>query len=386
MIQAYKTNDIPLLKQCRLPITPLVTEFYLLERLRAECKPSFSPAQNTLSTEIHMTYDRFADTFAHTLRDYLVLICAGEARHAGSCKCGMIREIPQVASTPNVDQRNVIYEKTVNYDPIVTLSTTAELFGRFGWEGSVGGMQWHSIANWGLQYGKVSNQLFCDVVMTLQHNNSNVFGKPVMFDLDNSLGIFLNTKMFNDLLEWPLAKGWTAQLLTKHYSISSDTLWLLKRAARVGIIQQYREVWADIDTGSRQYALPEVVWGDNKEYTLTPGRWNGIRIPDMFKEAGVPMPAASIRVAEHNNVYWQSKSSNVPQSTDDTGKLPKTAKEIYFCEIEVEGLKKKKDTKEAISEPKQQVSKKNTIPFPAWMLKKPIKQTLADTPVSVKES
>jgi hypothetical protein len=125
-----------------------------------------------------------------TIRDYLTMACAGEARHAWDyCKTAHLVGGPFGKRCP---VREYVYEGVTRYNPISLLRVTRNLFSE-EWENGYGGHAWYEIAAlalemwsvdpWGSSLRTVS--LYVERAINMAHNLGPVFNKPVLI-MENS--------------------------------------------------------------------------------------------------------------------------------------------------------------------------------------------------------
>lgn len=311
----YNTKSFTALTKCRLSVTRIALELYLLERLKALEPAPFQASHDRVYREIDFAHHQYVKALARTFRDFLVFICAGEGRHADHW-------FGDVGEWSGIGERHVVYKDTLAYDPITTLRVASKLFARWGWGGkvgkkvgesqwtpcvSVGGLQWHRIAECGLSYGRISDSIFCDTVMTLQHNGNRLFNKPIMFrcEDDESVPVLyvLNTKFAKDLLDWPAYKAHFNHRTLAHLEIDGRIISLIQKAARVGLIKQHAKAWAEIEGTSFERKLPAVQWGTKTHYNFNEGSQD-FDVVEMFKEAGLTPPAEKRRQVNGANILF----------------------------------------------------------------------------------
>jgi len=124
---------------------------------------------------------KFESVFARKLRDYLFLICVGEARHAYEQTRKVI--FPQLMPhSKGKNWRNSVYQDAVFFDPVASSKNLLYVFNDCYWyNSSYGGKNWGCLVNLYLKYGQVSDRLFIDMVLNKQHNNGTVFNKKIIF-------------------------------------------------------------------------------------------------------------------------------------------------------------------------------------------------------------
>lgn len=126
----------------------------------------------------------FEKAFAKMLFDYTVFTCMGEARHARNHTRGR-RAFPELemnGSAGGETHRNLVYANASEYDPMDTLEKMYDTFNSVKWyDSSYGGKKWGKLAEIGRTYGTVSNRVFIDSIVHLQHNSGSIFNKPLIF-------------------------------------------------------------------------------------------------------------------------------------------------------------------------------------------------------------
>ena len=127
----------------------------------------------------------FEKVFAKMLFDYTVFVCMGEARHARR-QTWQARSFPELTikgrDAGSQATRSIVYSKTAEFDPRTALDVMAESFGAVRWrDNSFGGPKWATLAETGLKYEIVSDRVFIDNIIHLQHNSGTIFNKPIFF-------------------------------------------------------------------------------------------------------------------------------------------------------------------------------------------------------------
>lgn len=186
--------DFALVERKQDPLE-MVASFYLTEALATQAKETtFACEANRLQEEIH-------GQIAAQLATYLILACAGEARHALRILVGMdedsaeekfynfLRDTLSLSSGRDRWARIDAQEKIVAYlstrggaDVIAFLRGACTLFSYHGWESAFGGKKWANIAEAALMYlcGEIPRRTFIDHTFDLHHNTGSVFGKHPM--------------------------------------------------------------------------------------------------------------------------------------------------------------------------------------------------------------
>lgn len=117
---------------------------------------------------------------ARAFRDYIALVCAGEARHANK-KCSVYWSGYHAHGV----ERDTVYMEVCEYNPHDILTAALPLFGRTWLSPSYGGWSWHRIAKTGLLYGTIPDLAFLDLAVDLSHNSGPFLDKGVIFHVSN---------------------------------------------------------------------------------------------------------------------------------------------------------------------------------------------------------
>lgn len=163
---------------------------------------SFSPSGERLRRDIREFYDKLCAKFAEALYNYIIYACCREMKHAEE----FCSHTPMFILGKRTDtiSRMGIRERIHRCDPVYVLRFSEHIFGSFEWNRSFGGEKWCKAAKLALQYGKISNVLFIDRIIDLQHNTGSLFSKdnPYFVGRDDSLKGFLTCKtMITDEFE-----------------------------------------------------------------------------------------------------------------------------------------------------------------------------------------
>lgn len=242
-----------------------ILDFYYLEAMmdRAKRLPVVPlPSQEKWREDLNRQYEPFVWGFAASVRDYLFLICLGEARHAHEYAGGYFSQVEIGES------RESAYRQAVQFSPQKNIHRLITLFNEYKWyEQGYGSTPWGNIATAIKLHGQVPDAVFIDLVVAIEHNNGNVFDKTevskvIAFECDiklcgRVLEYFLNDKANLDILTHPV---------DRHFKwLSRETLSLLSRyyhvVSRKDAPSEIQEVLAQ-----RPPRLPrgyESPWGNN---------------------------------------------------------------------------------------------------------------------------
>jgi hypothetical protein len=167
-----------ILSSPRQRLLSFAATFYILIELETKGYNSFQFRAYT---------KQFEKVFAKMLFDYTVFVCMGESRHSKA----QTREeyvFPELLPPNNGDNRerhrHTVYLRASEYDPMYALELMEKAFNEVRWgdEGSFGGKKWGHLAGAGRQYGSISDRVFIDSIVHLQHNNGTIFNKPIFFE------------------------------------------------------------------------------------------------------------------------------------------------------------------------------------------------------------
>jgi len=240
-----------------LNIAVCTLTFYALEWLDKllEEKRFSRAALLQLSEEVKAFRHFFEGKFARALFDYLAFICFGEARWSACESWGPLSlEIWQNVPASRLASRWRAYRLALNYDPSDFLPKLERLFTENEWLPSFGGENWARIAAFAQKFGgELSNWLFVDGAVSLQHNTGCPFNKGVIFERNITLH-----KILDYIFEEEPSK-WLQQL-----SIGTEAAKFFRRAKMLGL--RLPEV-----TGRNFGEFPKVPWGKKKLKLITEG-------------------------------------------------------------------------------------------------------------------
>ena len=139
------------------------------------------------------SYEEFTKVLARAMHDYIVLICAGEARH------GDERGSSHYHTAFWGGRRSEVFDEAKRFNPLETLKETKWVFSGVGWEDGYGGEAWETIAHLGLRYYEFESlpdrdTVFIDMCFDLRHNNGFAFDKDIIFCPSGYLQALLDTK------------------------------------------------------------------------------------------------------------------------------------------------------------------------------------------------
>ena len=170
----------------------IAAEFYMLQALElmsAGKFESFRKSHDKWRDDFLSHKHVFEERFAKALFDYMVMACAGEARHA-SDKCSYYLDY-----LPTGGGRYSSAEVAFRYDPISVSKVTQYLF-EHDWAGGYGGRAWAKIARAVRYYKEMPLTAFIDHCVDLSHNNGSVFNKYDLrvFRVCSNYAAFLDDK------------------------------------------------------------------------------------------------------------------------------------------------------------------------------------------------
>jgi len=125
----------------------------------------------------------FHTRLARTMRDSLVGMAFGEARHAKEVARTNITVRPKDGSY-EIIRRNRQSRESV-YGNLHRFSTTdiiqiKALFDDEGWDGSFGGRAWSELCERAMQYEQLPPTIYCDLVFHVVHNGGCAFSKGLL--------------------------------------------------------------------------------------------------------------------------------------------------------------------------------------------------------------
>ena len=204
-----------------------IVDFYITEAVTAFHPEFGNKAQEKLYDDAVEYFATLSHDMALCFRDYLVMICLGEARHAGRIAEWRWENIPDGES------RSESYKFAVEFDPIKALPKLEELFSSDtnDWRGpGYGVSSWAKIARAAMNYGERPDAVFVDNVIDIAHNGGIAFDKyqvskymDLYLDFYAELEDFLTEKsnvpnILTDLP--PVAWGYSTNYLGPHFGMA----------------------------------------------------------------------------------------------------------------------------------------------------------------------
>src|SRR3990167_6029127 len=189
-----------------------IVDFYITEAVTAFHPEFGNKAQEKLYDDAVEYFATLSHDMALCFRDYLVMICLGEARHAGRIAEWRWENIPDGES------RNESYKFAVKFDPIKTLPKLVELFSsdtNDWWGPGYGGGSWAKIVRAAMNYGEWPDAVFVDNVIYIAHNGGVAF--------DNTPNILTNLPSVVRGYQGSFKKGYIstkAKLFIQRYHIT----------------------------------------------------------------------------------------------------------------------------------------------------------------------
>jgi len=189
-----------------------IVDFYITEAVTSSHPEFGNKAQEKLYNDAVEYFATLSHDMALCFRDYLVMICLGEARHAG-----MIAEW-KWANVPDDKSRGESYKFATKFDPIKTLPKLEELFSgdTNNWRGpGYGGNSWAKIVRAAMNYGDWPDAVFVDNVIDIAHNGGIAFDK---FEASRYMDLYLD--FYTELEDFLTDKSNTQNILTDLPSIA----------------------------------------------------------------------------------------------------------------------------------------------------------------------
>ena len=183
-----------------------VVDFYITEAVTSFHPEFGNKAQEKLYDDAVEYFATLSHDMALCFRDYLVMICLGEARHAGRIAEWRWENIPDGES------RNESYKFATKFDPAKTLPKLVELFSSDtnDWHGpGYGGGSWAKIARAAMNYGEWPDAVFVDNVIDIAHNGGIAFDK---YQVSGHMDLYLD--FYGDLEDFLTDKSNVSNILT----------------------------------------------------------------------------------------------------------------------------------------------------------------------------
>jgi len=166
----------------------------------------------------------FDARLADLLADYLALICFGEARWALFKSNGPY--VLDVFLTPP-SNRLAAYLTALDYDPERFLPLLKTLFEINDWEYNYGGSAWANLADVASRRSSMSDRIFCNTVINLEHNMGTCFNKGCLIQSrSSSLMEVLSDISYDEVTHW-----------LKNWPISTQAFRFLRWADRLGVVK-----------------------------------------------------------------------------------------------------------------------------------------------------
>ena len=208
---------------------PAVVEFYLLQAMELVGEGMAPvPSVRGWRRQVSQLLADYETGLALRLRDYMILACFGEARHAQEQCSHMLSELPRC------DSRSGAASVALGYDPQSILEATAHLFEVGSWGQNYGGSSWARVARCAMNYGSVSDRIFVDGVVNLTHNSGTAFDK-----VDYGLVVTRRPSLYDDFLDFKCGSKSPADLLCTYGALlphgSAAEALLVNCMARLGL-------------------------------------------------------------------------------------------------------------------------------------------------------
>lgn len=147
-------------------------DFYGIQVMQVLAKPDmFRHSHVRWQQEFNAHAEKFIENLACMMFDYVVLACAGEARHGPNHVKHYIDGIRRGGS------RESVYSEARNFSPRDILTKCISLFRDYSWPSSYGGDKWADIAEAGLKFWTLPRDGFIDHCVDLCHNGGTAFNK-----------------------------------------------------------------------------------------------------------------------------------------------------------------------------------------------------------------
>lgn len=241
----------------RMDYMTAVHTFYVLQdlstlRIRGDSS-TVRRAQRKLLYDAN-TYlkETFAPRMARTLRDYLLMVSVGEARHAGENSEAhyCISGIPS--------QRGEAYKFGQIYEVNSLLNGLHIIFNEQKWINGYGGKSWGTLIEKAARYGIVSNSLFIDTAVNLTHNNGLCYDKGILVSNGQDIIPFLDYRQHYDAILW----GMNCLLSIEEYVY--DLLHAACNLRMIFALTGENINYNELRISKQLLSFPYVSWGEEK--------------------------------------------------------------------------------------------------------------------------
>lgn len=181
----------------RFYIEKIIKIFYLLDFMRAMLyKPTymFLKSAEALRDDINEVYAKYTHNLANILYDYIIYAIVMELEHAPD-KCDITPQ--EIAGYPTYKLYDYFTKRDMSsIYPKTFLKMALKVFESGDWEYAYGGWKWAKAVQYAINRPKMSDVLFIDSVVDLQHNTSSLFSKsnPFFHPCDRGIIGFLDNK------------------------------------------------------------------------------------------------------------------------------------------------------------------------------------------------
>jgi len=198
--------------------------FYALEFLLSELRRcgKRNVAIERLLEQVKVEFEAYSQFLSNAIYDYFCLAAFGEARHAEvHCLKGW-----GLDCFPPRCSRDDAYRIAKSFDPKEFLPLLLTVFSG-EWESGWGGGAWFDIVELAMKRERLSNTVFIDRAINLEHWNGNCFDKGVIFhecksDLEEML------IAINDLEPEIWLEDWSVSPLARSFLVKADRLGVLE--------------------------------------------------------------------------------------------------------------------------------------------------------------
>lgn len=205
----------------------LAYQFYSIMALALCIKPQFGVhSHDKFMRDFEEYRNDFNSHVAKMFYDYIALICLGEMRHGAENS-----DFELDIECFNSKGRDDIWFGRRDWSADSVLRMAKDFFNEFKnpWRRGYGGNKWRMIAEGGLKYGKVADEVFIDYCFDLEHNNCYIFDKGgYMFYLPSKHEL-------KDFLDYKRNLKETWRLLA--YAQTWELQEFVSRAANIGLLK-----------------------------------------------------------------------------------------------------------------------------------------------------
>jgi hypothetical protein len=235
----------------RLDVLTGVISFYCLEELKI-AEYNHSRAQQLLLQDVTTTQRTMINKMSRTMRDYLVISSAGEARHAMDNSHFYLKNIPIGGS------RNESYMTGIQFSLESLREALLNVFNPDvnKWSSAYGGKAWHNIVKASILYDNpiMPKSVFLDHIVDLAHNGGCAFNKNVLLTLTSSADFkaFLDAKCTGSAIKHVMTNSWL--------KLDFNTYQLLLRARNL-LVKKLPVMTSLEQVNTVSLSYPAIGWG-----------------------------------------------------------------------------------------------------------------------------